>query len=382
MDILSDMNIAIDTTFFGHTEIKNKNLVNSVSIFTADLLEGVRELGFANNFTLVVTESHFSFFKEKFPDFKILTLKFTPLSIINKLTKGKINGTKYIKKLGIYKNVVENQKFDLIWFPYTVSSTFVPTKIKSICTIHDLFRYKVLGEHKNFEFIKNPKNSIITISDYTSRDIKNTLSYEKEIKVIPNSIKIDFCETEEIKSLKPKKFLLNINAYIAKKNPLTLLKAFALIKDKIDFDLVFCGGYKDDTVLKTLEEFTKENKIESRVHFFYQISNMKKNWLLKNANLFITPSLFEGFGRTPVEAAICKIPVISTKETSLFEATMGLCNYVENPMDENELATLILTKIKNPDSIEKLTKISEVLQEHYKPTICAKKYLDIFAANC
>ena len=69
----------------------------------------------------------------------------------------------------------------------------------------------------------------------------------------------------------------------------------------------------------------------------FRVTDEERNWLLTNAALFVTPSLFEGFGRTPVEAAICRIPVISTKETSLFEATQGLCSYVENPTDEKEL---------------------------------------------
>ena len=134
------MNIAIDTTSFGHDEVKNKNLVNSTSIFTADLLDGFVKLGLTENFTLIVSENHEEFFTERFPQFKRVVLKWLPLSLVYKFSKGKIKGSKYIKKFGIYRKIVEKQNFDLIWFPYTVSNSFVPTKIKSICTIHDMFR--------------------------------------------------------------------------------------------------------------------------------------------------------------------------------------------------------------------------------------------------
>ena len=47
------MNIAIDTTSFGYDEVKNKNLVNSTSIFTADLLDAFVQLGQSDKFVTV-----------------------------------------------------------------------------------------------------------------------------------------------------------------------------------------------------------------------------------------------------------------------------------------------------------------------------------------
>lgn len=37
----------------------------------------------------------------------------------------------------------------------------------------------------------------------------------------------------------------------------------------------------------------------------------------RSADVFISPSLYEGFGYTPVEAAMCGTPVICTRETAL-----------------------------------------------------------------
>ena len=130
-----------------------------------------------------------------------------------------------------------------------------------------------------------------------------------------------------------------------------------------------------------LHEFITKNNLNSRVKTFFRVSDEERNWLLTHASLFVTPSLFEGFGRTPVEAAICKIPVISTKETSLFEATMGLCNYVENAKDEKELASLMLKKLTNPDSNKKLSEIAQKLQANYEPMNLAKKYIELFEKN-
>ena len=374
------MNIAIDTTSFGHDEVKNKNLINSTSIFTADLLDGFVKLGLTENFTLIVSENHEEFFAERFPQFKRVVLKWLPLSLAYKFSKGKIKGSKYIKKFGIYRKIVEKQNFDLIWFPFGGDYSSVKTSIYGVHTIHDLWGFHSgLNNYKGYKHITNTElNQVVTISDYTRQDFKKIFNYEKEIFVIPNSVNFELGETKEINKLKNKKYILDINAYIIKKNPITLLKAFNLIKDKIDYDLVFCGGYKEDNIFNELTDYIKTNSLSERVYIFYRIPLAEKNWLLSHASLFVTPSLFEGFGRTPVEAALCKIPVISTKETSLYEATMGLANYVENSKDENKLANLIIAKIMNPDSKEKLEQICNTLRNEYSSENCAMKYWKIF----
>lgn len=373
------MHIAIDCTFFGHNEARAKRLSLSTSIFTADILDSFVKLGYSENIALVVNYNHEKFFRERFPEYKLCTLHCLPLEIANKFTHGRFKGTKYLKKLGIFKRIVE-KNFDAVWFPYCVDYTFVKTKIPSLCTIHDIFRVHKKG-FTGWDFINDKNCALTTVSDYTKSDIIKTFALDEKkaasIQKIPNSIVFDVSKQSETNDLAEKKYILDLNAYIEKKNPMTLLKAFNLIKNDVDEDLVFCGGYKDDGVFTEMNDFIAKNGLSERVKLLFRVSDEERNWLLTHASLFVTPSLFEGFGRTPVEAAICKVGVISTKETSLFEATMGLCNYVENATDETELASLIKEKFSNPDSLEKLTSISQTLANNYEPTQLAKKYMEI-----
>ena len=350
------MTIAIDCTFFGHAEAKSKKLSLSTSIFTADILDAFAKMGLADNFVLFVNYNHADFFRERFPEYKLCVLSFFPLTLANKITGGRFKGTKYLKKIGIFKRKAEKGGFSAIWFPYCVDYTFVKTKLPSICTIHDIYRVHRNGKD-GWNFITDENCTLTTVSDYTKNDIIKTFTLDesraKSITKIPNSIIFYVSKKKEIASLSGKKYILDINAYIDKKNPMTLLKAFNLIKDNENIKeekLVFCGGYKDENVFAEMQDFIAKNGLSDRVELLFRVTDEERNWLLTNANLFVTPSLFEGFGRTPVEAAICNRPVISTKETSLFEATMGLCSYVENATDENELAKLILEKLNNPDS--------------------------------
>lgn len=374
------MQIAVDCTFFGHNEAKAKKLSLSTSIFTADILDAFSSLKVAQNFTLFVNYNHEQFFRERFPEFKLKVLNFFPLTLANKLTKGKFKGTKYLKKFGLFKNAVEKGGFDIIWFPYCVDYTFVRTSLPALCTIHDIYPVHRNGK-SGWGFITDSKCMLTTVSDYTKNDIIKTFGLTNEraaqITKIPNSIVFDVSKQAEIVDLAEKKYILDLNAYIEKKNPMTLLKAFNLIKNDIEEDLIFCGGYKEESVFEAMKAFISQNNLSNRVQLLFRVTDEERNWLLTHASLFVTPSLFEGFGRTPVEAAICKIPVISTKETSLYEATLGLCNYVENAKDESELACLILKKLENPDSEVKLSQTARTLQINYEPENLAKKYGEI-----
>ena len=373
--------ILVDTTFFAHTEAKNKKLTYSTSIFTADLLDAFAALGMSDKFCLIVNFNHLDFFKERFPSYKIISAHWWPVTLLYKLTKGRKTANRLIKKSGAFRRIAEKSGADALWFPYSMNETFVKTKLKTFATVHDIFRIHH-GTKKEAEiftrFINDESVSLITISNYTKNDIIKTTGCTKNIPVIPNSIKFDISSQTKIPELTEKKYILDLNAYVSKKNPMTLLKAYNIIKDRTHLELVFCGGYMEDSLWNEMQQFIKDKRLSNRVKMLFRVTDEERNWLLSNAAIFVTPSLFEGFGRTPVEAAICGIPVISTKETSLYEATQGLCIYVENPTDEKELADKILGLTENYPSEKTLSEIAQKLEERYKKENCAKLYLRLF----
>lgn len=381
--------IAIDTTFFAHTEAASGVLSLSTSIFTADLLDAFARSGRAGDFALVVSENHEEFFHRRFPKYRLIAARWPVASLLRKATRGRVNATRWVKTSGAYRRAVRQSGATTVWFPFATPRTFVETGLPVVVTVHDLYRLHH-GTHKDAEcfrqFLSEEANTIVCVSDATRQDVLSSVlsaaqsASQKVISVIPNSVDLDTSEQEPMEGLADKGYILDINAYIDKKNPMTLLAAYDLIKSETPLPLVFCGGYKDDECFARMQSYVAERGLGGRVHTLFRVPSAQRNWLLTHAALFVTPSLYEGWGRTPVEAAICRVPVISTKETSLKEATMGLVRYVDDPMSAEELAGAMREVLAAPPSADDLQRISDTLQSAYSPDKCAAEYLRVFDA--
>ena len=97
------------------------------------------------------------------------------------------------------------------------------------------------------------------------------------------------------------------------------------------------------------------------------ISFEELRWLYSHALLFVTPSLHEGFGYTPIEAAICGCPVISSTCESLPDVTQGRVIYYEPATDDQKLAEKITEMLNNPLSQKHLDETASLFSRLYSP---------------
>lgn len=163
-------------------------------------------------------------------------------------------------------------------------------------------------------------------------------------------------------------YLLYVSSLLKYKNVLTLLKAYNLIKEQINRKLVIIGrviNLADDSWEKEALPFIQKNHLERFIiHISQPLADDELSRYFQFTDLFIHPSLLEGFGYTPIEAAIHKVPVLTTKETALYETTMGLLNYYSPATDEHALAEKILLLLENKVAPEELERISETLKNN------------------
>ena len=261
------------------------------------------------------------------------------------------------------KNYVKDQEID-VWFFPVYSRPFAKGMTPSVTVIHDL---QALHFPSYFSWIRNAyfrlawrkdckkSTRVVTISDFCRNDIvKNYHVNPQKVMVIYNPI-IAEDDSSNFDSIAKKYNIVSGNYYytvssLAKhKNLMTLLHAIKILKAKGYADKLVISGVKVNAESEIFE-YIKQNQLEDMIVYTGFISNMERNALYDNCKKFLFPSVFEGFGMPPVEAIIRGIPVLTTKETSLFEVTEGCAEYVNNPYDADEWqAKMVDTGIKSND---------------------------------
>lgn len=207
----------------------------------------------------------------------------------------------------------------------------------NVMTLSDLiphhFPYYCPGSDAWFEesFAKADQMDIIlTYSEYTKQDIIETLRVDEDkIRVIPLAAHEQYRPVEDQKKVQTilTKYGLGEGSYIiyvgtieARKNISRLVEAFHLLKQEnplLEHQLVLVGGklWMHEPIFEAISQLGLENSVKWLGHVPFEDLPS----LLDGAELFIFPSLYEGFGLPPLEAMSCGTPVVCSHASSLPE---------------------------------------------------------------
>ena len=151
-----------------------------------------------------------------------------------------------------------------------------------------------------------------------------------------------------------KNFILFVGMIEPRKNVLSLLKAFYLVDDYIDLDLVVVG--KKGWYYSDVEEFMeiiKGESLNNKIFFTGYVSEPELKYFYQSAYIFAYPSYYEGFGLPPLQAMACSIPVITSDVSSLPEV-VGEAAIKIDPSNIQDIADAIKDIYRNSDLRNKL----------------------------
>ncbi|MEM7032550.1 MAG: glycosyltransferase family 1 protein [Chloroflexota bacterium] len=168
---------------------------------------------------------------------------------------------------------------------------------------------------------------IITISESTRQDVMRFYSVD------PNRVQTIYCGVDDsfqplpsrdIDAFKtkhnlPDRFILFLGTIEPRKNVVGLLKAYAVwIQRDAAAPLLVVGGGKG-WYYQQVFEWVEKLGLQDRVRFPGYLPQADLRLWYNAANIFVYPSLFEGFGLPVLEAMACGTPVITSNVSSLPE---------------------------------------------------------------
>jgi glycosyltransferase involved in cell wall biosynthesis len=99
---------------------------------------------------------------------------------------------------------------------------------------------------------------------------------------------------------------------------------------------------------RSLWKLTEELELCDYVKFLNFVPTADLPYFYNGAEIFVYPSLYEGFGLPPIEAMACGVPVITSNASSLSEV-VGDAALTVNPYDTLQLAETILSVLARED---------------------------------
>lgn len=326
-----------------------------VGHYTYQLIRNLLELDKENEYVL------FFDFRVREKDIKKFTktnvkIKFYPFSDYKKylpFAYSEILGTATLHK----------EKLDILHSTSPMSRIPSGYGGKCVVTFQDLAIYKVPQCYNNlkctkdravYKMMAHKARKIIAVSESTKKDIQEIFKVpDDRITVIHNGLDKRFFDDPQNNNTKilekygiTKKYILFVGTLEPSKNIARLLEAFALFKNEVkknnsnfDYSLVLAG--KKGWLSQEYSRIAKDLGISKDIVFTGYIVGDELVPLFKNAEFFVMPSLYEGFGMTVLEAFATGTPAIISRVSSLPEIA-GDAAYFVDPMNTEEISNAML----------------------------------------
>ena len=232
--------------------------------------------------------------------------------------------------------------------------------IPGVVTVHDLiflrhpefypaldaFFYKL-----KFRKMLREATRIIAISACTKRDIlyygdfpedRIDLVYQSCSTRFSRPVSPSLLEEARRKYRLPQRYVLNVGTVEVRKNILLGIRAMA--KLPADLHLVIVG--RQTKYQKQLDAEIRKLGLGNRIHFLQGVPNTLLPAVYRQAEAFIYPSRYEGFGVPVIEAIQSGLPVVAATGSCLEEAGGPDSLYVD-PDDADGAAAAVLSAMEN-----------------------------------
>ena len=237
-------------------------------------------------------------------------------------------------------------------------------KCKTVTTIHDLAyehfpEFFPLFQKLWFKALMRSSaqraDHIITVSEHSKRDIVQTYGIPAEkITVTYGSAGKEFFPRDRERAKQELackyringEFILYVGRLQARKNLRRLVEAYARARRAGGRHKLLLVG-KQDFLVQSVSLRIQELGLQNDVLMPGYIPSEDMPNFYNAADVFVYPSVYEGFGLPVVEAMACGVPVITSRGSSLEEVTGGAALIID-PFDELSIADALARVLQDP----------------------------------
>lgn len=300
----------------------------------------------------------------------------------------------------VWPTLLARERVDLFHSPYIALPLL--TRIRLIMTVHDLIlerypEYRPRNYLQRFYHITmhlgiQRADRVLTVSEFTGHDIQAYYGVNPvSIQVISNAVDATFQRENDPERLAavreryrlPERFILTVGAGRPHKNIEMLVEAFARLDPSLATALVVAGEI-DTRFPDSVSSRIQAHGIENRVIRTGLIREDDLPAVYSLADVFVFPSLIEGFGLPPLEAMACGTPVLASTAEAVSEAVgdAALAFDARNPEQLSATLSKVLadTALRSTLSRRGLERVQTFTWEHVaRETL--KAYASIEAAS-
>lgn len=280
---------------------------------------------------------------------------------VHPVLKGNL-GKLWFEQVEIWR-LARREGVDLVHVPY-----FGPPWVRLrplVVTVHDLLMLALPDYRPSLAFrlyiwaavrALPRADRVIADSDWTRKDILRFTGVAPDrVDVVPLGVDPDFgagLTAEQVGAVRrryglDRPYILYLGGFDRRKQVDRLVRALGRLPGPwvlaVGGRLPRPGGIFPD-ILRTAQV----TGVEDRVRFLGPIPDEDKPALYAGADLFVYPSVYEGFGLPPLEAMACGTPVVCSNRASLPEV-VGDAAVLVDPEDDESLVAGILKVLKDSD---------------------------------
>ncbi len=339
-------------------------------------LEYMHQLPGVKKYEIIVLskQKRLDFFRKTMPNFQVVATPYKEFT--------------FGEQIGFCKQI-SKLKADLVFFPLVQQPVLyrgrVVTEMLDLTTI----RFRNPAKHW-FVFVTKQqvyklvnkyvaKKSVLlmALTEFVKQDVADYCHVDPaKITVVYNAADKITDAPKPVAALKGKRFILSVGRPAANKNLYRLVDSFnTLAANNPDLHLVLAGRF--DSEFERLQSYAQKQPHSDRIIFTDFVTDAQLRWLYERAQVYVFPSLSEGFGLPGLEAMQYDLPVASSNATCLPEVYKDAALYFD-PRNTHDMAAKVQQILDDPKVAKQLTKNGQKVVKLYSWKRSAEKTLAVF----